>query len=308
MVGSSSLAGMTTRLDPSLLPTFLAVVDAGRISAAAKVLHLSQPAVTAQIRKIEESLGSPLFVRSVHGVVPTSAGVRLAAYAHRVQRLLDDATASVASSSEPVGELLLAASTTIAAHVIPPVLARFRVRFPAVSFRLEVGNTEVVLASVSGGRVPMGLVEGHARAAGVRLEPFVDDEIVPIVGAGARFRVRTASDFATVPILWREAGSGTRAVLDRALRRAGVRKKPLPIDMELGSTEAILGAVAAGLGVGFASRWSIQAHLVAGRVAVVAGLDLVVRRTFHWALPSGGLHGVAARFHEFAAEHPPAIS
>ncbi len=84
--------GMTTRLDPSLLPTFLAVVDAGRISAAAKVLHLSQPAVTAQIRKIEDSLGASLFVRSVQGVVPTAAGVRLAAYAHRVQRLLDDAT------------------------------------------------------------------------------------------------------------------------------------------------------------------------------------------------------------------------
>jgi DNA-binding transcriptional LysR family regulator len=298
---------MPTRLDPSLLPTFLAVVDAGRISAAAKVLHLSQPAVTAQIRKIEDALGAALFVRSVHGVVPTDAGARLVGYAHGVQRLLEDAAASVASSTEPVGELRLAASTTIAAHVLPGLLAKFRARYPSVLLHVEVGNTEKVLGSVSSGRVPTGLVEGHARAAGVRLEPFVDDELVAVAGVGARLRVRTASDLATVPILWREAGSGTRSVLDRALRRAGVRKKPLAIDIELGSTEAILGAVAAGLGVGFVSRWSLQTHLVAGRVVVIPGLHLVVRRTFHWALPSGGLHGVAARFCEFAAQNPPAL-
>jgi len=297
---------MAVRIDPSLLPTFLAVVDAGRISAAAKVVNLSQPAVTAQIRKLEDALGTALFVRSVHGVAPTDAGVKMASYAQRVQRLLDDAAADVVSSGEPVGELRLAASTTIAAHVLPPVLAKFRALHPSALFRLEVGNTEAVLASVSSGRVPLGLVEGHARAAGVRLEPFVDDELVPVVGAGARFRMKSVSDLATVPLLWREAGSGTRSVLDRALRAAGVRKKP--IDLELASTEAILGAVAAGLGVGFVSRWSLQTHLVAGRVAIVAGLDLVVRRTFHWALPSGGLHGVTATFHQFAARYPPTIA
>ncbi len=190
--------------------------------------------------------------------------------------------------------------------MIPTVLAKFRARYPTVLLRLDVGNTEAVLASVSSGRVPIGLVVGHARASGIRLGPFVVDEIVPVGGVGGRLRVRSVSDLATVPILWREAGSGTRAVLDRALRRAGVRRKPL--DIELGSTEAILGAVAAGLGVGFVSRWSLQAHLAAGRIAVIAGLDLVVRRTFHFALPSGGLHGVAARFHEFAGEHPPTIT
>jgi DNA-binding transcriptional LysR family regulator len=67
--------------DPALLPTFLAVLDSGRISAAARVLRLSQPAVTAQIRKLEEAMGAPLFVRSARGVVPTPAGERLAGYA-----------------------------------------------------------------------------------------------------------------------------------------------------------------------------------------------------------------------------------
>src|SRR5262245_38854005 len=120
----------TPRLDPSLLPTFLAVVDAGRISAAAKVLHLSQPAVTAQIRRLEEALGTTLFVRSVHGVVPTLAGDRLAGHARSIARQLDDAAASVAACDEPIGELVLAASTTIAGYVLPSVLAGFRASHP----------------------------------------------------------------------------------------------------------------------------------------------------------------------------------
>jgi DNA-binding transcriptional LysR family regulator len=291
--------------DPALLPTFLAVLDTGRISAAAKVLALSQPAVTAQIRRLEDSVGAPLFVRSVRGVVPTSAGERLAGYARSVRDLLDEAAASVRGSEEPSDELVLTASTTIAAHVLPQVLAGFRRAHPAVALRLEVGNTEAVLASVIAGRVPLGLVEGLPRAAGVRLAPFVDDEIVAVVGRSTPFRLRKVSDFAGVPILWREPGSGTRSVLDRALRQAGIRRRPLPSDIVLGSNEAIFGAVAAGLGAAFVSRWSVQTHLAAGRVVLVPGLELVVRRTFHWALPTGGLRGAAARFFAFAQAHPP---
>ena len=96
-------------------------------------------------------------------------------------------------------------------------------------------------------------------------------------------------------------------MLERALRRAGVRKKPLPSDVELGSTEAILGAVVAGMGVGFVSRWTLRAHLAAGRVVVPPGLDFVVRRTFHWALPTGGQKGAAARFLAFAQANPPRL-
>src|SRR5437016_11154232 len=99
-------------LDPALLPTFLAVLDGGRISAAARTLHLSQPAVTAQVHKLEESLGAPLFVRSVRGVTPTEAGLRLAAHARAIQRLLDDAAGEVARVEERGGPLVVAASTT----------------------------------------------------------------------------------------------------------------------------------------------------------------------------------------------------
>jgi DNA-binding transcriptional LysR family regulator len=294
-------------LDPALLSTFLTVLDHGRISGSAKVLHLSQPAVTAQIRKLEQALGAALFVRSVHGVTPTEAGLRLASYARSVQKLLDEAVEELSSLEEQSGPLVVAASTTIAAHVLPPLFAQFRAVERRVPLRLYVGNTEEVVNEVRAGRVPLGLVEGTARAAGVRLEPFIADEIVPIVGREARFRVGHVRDLEHVPILWREAGSGTRAVVERALRGAGLRRRAMrSLDIELGSTEAILGGAAVGLGVAFVSRWSARAHLAAGMVRVVQGLDLLVRRTFSWALPAGALSGTVARFHAFAQRTPPA--
>jgi DNA-binding transcriptional LysR family regulator len=293
-------------LEPVLLSTFLAVLDAGRVSAAARVLHLSQPAVTAQVRRLEDALGTALFVRSAHGVTPTAAGIRLAEHARAVRRTLEDAVNEIAGTREAVGDLVVSASTTIAAHILPSLLARFRANHRNIVFRIHVGNTEQVVSEVRSGRVPMGLVEGHPRASGVRLEPFLDDEIVAVIGRDAPFVLRRAIDLEAVPLLWREAGSGTRAVVERALAKAGVRRRSIrALDVELGSTEAILGGAVSGLGVAFVSRVSVRAHLEAGLVRVVPGLDLVVRRTFHWALPAGALSGTAAQFHAFARRNPP---
>lgn len=293
-------------LEPVLLSTFLAVLDAGRVSAAARTLHLSQPAVTAQLRKLEEALGTSLFVRSVHGVTPTEAGLRFAEHARGVRRALEDAVAAVTEKSEPGGDLHIGASTTIAAHVLPSLLAGFRAIHRDVALRIHVGNTEQIVGEVRSGRVPFGLVEGHARAAGVRLEPFLDDEIIVIVGRDSPYVLRKAKDLESVPILFREPGSGTRAVVERALGKAGVKRRSIRArDVELASTEAILGGAVAGLGVAFVSRVSARAHLAAGLVREVPGLDLVVRRTFRWALPAGALSGTAARFFAHAQRSRP---
>jgi len=300
--------GAPRALDPTLLATFLAVHRAGRISGAAKALHLSQPAVTAQVRRLEGALGLALFTRSVRGVVPTEAGERLARHAVALERLVEVAIADVRGEAQAErGELVVAASTTIAAHLLPPLFAGFRGAHRDVALRARVGNTEEVLDDVRDGRAPIGLVEGHARAAGLRLEPFLDDEIVLVMGRDATFKLRSARDLENVPLLVREAGSGTRSVVERALIKAGLGKRARARDVELGSTEAILSGAVAGLGVAFVSRWSIRAHLASGLVRVVPGLDLVVRRTFRWALPAGGLAGTAASFHAFAVRAPPVL-
>jgi DNA-binding transcriptional LysR family regulator len=212
----------------------------------------------------------------------------------------------VAKTSEPGGELLVGASTTIAAHVLPSLLAGFRATHRDVTLRVRVGNTEQVVDDVRSGRAPFGLVEGHARAAGVRLEPFLDDEIIVVVGRDSSFLVRKAKDLESVPLLVREPGSGTRAVVERALAKAGVKRRSIrDRDVELASTEAILGGAVAGLGAAFVSRVSARAHLAAGLVREVPGLDLVVRRTFRWALPAGALSGTAAKFYAYAQRSRP---
>lgn len=296
---------MNARLDPELLSTFLAVVHHGRISAAARAIHLSQPAVTARIRKLEARIGAPLLVRSVRGVEATAHGSRLAEHARELERLLDRALDDVAATENELGSLALAASTTIAAHVLPPVLARFRARHPDLPIAVEIGNTQEVVTAVREGSMPLGLVEGTAKAVGVRLVPWLDDELVPVISPTAAFSVKRDGDLDRVPLLWRETGSGTRAVIATALRKAGIRSSPDRSDLVLGTNTAIAHAAAAGLGVAFVSRWAVSPFLSGGRLRTIPGLSFSIRRTFQWALPAGALRGSAARFHSIALAHPP---
>jgi DNA-binding transcriptional LysR family regulator len=213
---------------------------------------------------------------------------------------------SARPSEAPSEELVFAASMTIASYVLAPVLARFRATCPAIPIRLRVGDPHDIIDEVARGDLPLGLVEGEDCASGVRLEPFVDDELVPVAAPNAPFPTSTAADLARAPILWREPGAHSRLVLEGALRDAGIRHEALPIDIELGSTEALLSAAEAGLGVAFVSRWVIGAHLASGRVAVLSRPGFVARRTFRWAIPARGPTGPAARFYELARQAPPA--
>ena len=302
---------MATKIDPKRLETFRIVASVGKITAASQQLHLSQPAVTAQLRQLEEQVGRPLFVRGARGVALTDAGRELNDYAQRVHRLLEDAESALQRPGQlEATELALAASTTIASYLLPSLLASFLRRHPGMGVRLEVGNTEQVLGWLRDGKVPLGLVEGHARSGGLHLERFVGEELVAVVAAeapAAFLRVRKPADLASVPIIWREPGSGTRAVVERALRQAGARRGSHAGDLQLGGTEAIKAAVALGLGVGLLSRWSIQSELALGRLRVLPIRGLRIERHFSWVLPVDGAAGVAGQFLKHARAEPPIL-
>jgi DNA-binding transcriptional LysR family regulator len=289
-------------LDPRRLETFRVVATLGKISLAARALFLSQPAVTAQIRQLEEECGAALFLRTAKGVTLNDRGRELLAYAQRLRQVLDEADAAVQTGApNSGGELVLAASTTIASYVLPPLLVAFCRSLPGTSVRLDVGNTEQVLEEVKAGRVPLGLVEGHPRAAGVRLTPFLADELVPTLGAeGAQ--VKRLADLEKIPIVWREPGSGTRAVIERALRKAGSKRRYRRGDLQLASTEAIKTAVALGAGLGFLSRVSMRRELHGGQLRTVSLPGLRIPRAFSWVLPAAELAGVPGAFLRFAVE------
>jgi DNA-binding transcriptional LysR family regulator len=287
------------RIDPRKLETFRAVVHAGTISTAARALHLSQPAISAQIRELERECGRPLLVRSARGVRPNADGLRLLEHAHRLDEVLRAAADAMRGDAEQGGELVLAASQTTAAFVVPPLVAEFRRARGDLAVRVAVGNTAAVLRWLADGAVPLGLVEGLRRAPGVHLERFADDDILPVAASAAPpelLAVRRLSDLDAVPIVWREVGSGTRAVVEQALRRAGYRRRSSRADLSFGTNAAVKAAVLLGLGVGFLSRWAIRSELQAGQLRLLPVHGLHIRRAFSWALPAGGVMGVAGRF------------
>ena len=291
----------TSAFDSRQLALFRTVVETGSLTAAARRVHVSQPAVTAAIQKLEGALGVTLLERSARGVTPTDAGRKLLGHARAIDALMSEALADVTERQEPLGPLVIGASTTIAAGLLPTLIARFRESEGDVGVRLVVGNTGEILDQVRSRELPLGLVEGPSRAPRIRLERFGDDTLLPVVAASRERRV----DLGSTPVLWREVGSGTRAVVEKALRKRG--RRPQAMDLELGSTSAIRRAVALGLGLGFLSRWSIDDALDAGRVRVAPLPDLAIERRFSWASASGELTGTAARFRAFAQRERPAL-
>lgn len=301
-------------LDAEALAIFLAVTEHGGVLAAARAIGRSQPAVSERIRQLEETLGVALFIRSARGMEPTAAGRELTGYARRVQALLAEAAKVGAGVSSRVGRLVLAASTTPASFLLPPLLAEFARRQPVDGIELRVGNTEDVLTAVREGVAPLGVVEGLGRAPGVSLKPFREDVILPVYAptrvtpelARAIAAIRTPRDVAALPLLWREPGSGTRRIVETALVSAGVPMRALRFEVVLGSTLALKAAALAGIGVAFLPRCAIAQELLLGQLTplpVVRGLR--VKRLFRWALPAGGVPEPMAAFQRYAQRNAP---
>jgi DNA-binding transcriptional LysR family regulator len=126
------------QIEPGLLATFIAVADRKSVFGGADVMHLSQPAVTAQIKKTEDGLGASLFLRSVQGMRLTPKGAQLYSYAREIARLLAEAQSAVAEGKELAGRLKIAASTTIASYVLPALLTAFCRTYPRIELELSL--------------------------------------------------------------------------------------------------------------------------------------------------------------------------
>lgn len=295
------------------LTVFRAVAAELSFRKAAEALHLSQPAVSQQVRALEEETGVRLFDRGgseSHGsqIALTQAGQVLLGYANTSAATLEEARQALAGLNHAVaGELRLAASTTVAQYVLPRILGAFLRQHPQVKLSLRSGNTEQVAAAVAEGRIALGIIEGPAMRRDVKTERMVRDEMALIVGAldpwaSRRPRRIAAAELTTARLLLRERGSGSRRVVERALKKAGLPLRSLHVAMELDSTEAILSGVEAGLGVGFVSRWALGKALRLGTVRVVAVEGVTVVRDFSFIRLAGTeLTGAPAAFQRFAS-------
>jgi DNA-binding transcriptional LysR family regulator len=298
-------------MDTRQLAAFCAVVERKSFSQAAERLGVTQPAVSLQIRSLEQRLGRQLLDRSGRRVEPTEAGRRLYASAQRLlaaeEHLLEDLDADDLGSIS--GTLDLGASTGPGGTVVPLLLCEFQEQHPEVRVRLTVSDTQTVVDQVAERELELGIVGAGRRHRGVAFEPFFRDEVVLACPSGHRFAGKTVSldDLGGEKLIVMQEGAGVRQVIEDELRKAGMRLRDIDVQLELGLQESVRSAVVAKHGIAFISRLAIEADLDAGRIAIarVRGLDPV--REIFLARGSGRSETRAARaFTSFAREHLPA--
>ncbi len=240
------------------LQVFHAVAKHLSFTKAAEALFMTQPAVTFQIKQLEDQYSTRLFERGHGRICLTPAGEMVLQYADRILSLSDELDARLGEmTGEMRGPLLVGASTTIAEFILPRVLGEFNALYPQVRARLIVANTEIIENQVSAHSLDIGLIEGPAHQPELQTEVCCEDELVVIcapdypLSGEASVSPEVLRDYEFIS---REPGSGTRAVTDAYFQAAGVAPGELKTLMELGSPEALKGVVATGLGYAIVSR------------------------------------------------------
>jgi DNA-binding transcriptional LysR family regulator len=298
-------------MDTRQLAAFCAVVERKSFSQAAERLGVTQPAVSLQIRSLEQRLGRQLLDRSGRRVEPTEAGLRLYASAQRLLQLEEQLLEELESDDEGSvsGTLELGASTGPGGSVVPVLLCEFQERNPDARVRLTVSDTQTVVAQVADRELELGVVGAGRRHRGVTFEPFFGDEVVLACPPGHAFAGKTITleQLRNEPLIVMQEGAGVRQVLEDELRKAGTRLRDLDVRLELGLQESVRSAVLAGHGVTFISRLAIESDLAAGALATARVRDLDPVREIFLARASGRSETRAARaFVAFAREHVPA--
>jgi DNA-binding transcriptional LysR family regulator len=293
-------------VEPIRLRVFRIVAEELSFTRAAERLFLTQPAVTMQIKNLEEDLGLRLFDRTGQKITLTTAGRMLLDYARKIAELCAEAEQKLAAlKGETRGELALGASTTIAQYLLPRLAGDFLAAFPAIQLSILSGNTAEVVGALLEGRIGLGLIEGPPGRSDVRCTTFVEDEILLVVPPSHEWTSAGSVDAAALKesrIILRERGSGTRQVVEDALRKARLDVKRLHIVLDLDSTESIKSAIAAGLGIGFVSRWALGKELALGLLRTVPVKGLRIRREFQFVTLQGPMPaGIEGEFLRFAA-------
>jgi LysR family transcriptional regulator, low CO2-responsive transcriptional regulator len=272
---------MKTELLPHL-DTFAEAAERSSFTAAARALGITQAAVSQRIQALERELGVALFRRARGKVELTDAGRRLHEYARRILELHGEARAQVTGRETPVaGELAIAASSVPGDHLLPALLAAFGPKHPHVRVRATVSDSADVIGQLERGEVSVGLVGQKPDDPHLEARHLAGDRMVLVVPPGhalARKKSVSLAALAAHPLILRESGSGLRHSFEAALARAGRSLADLRVALELGSNEAIQGAVLRGVGVAVLSALAVRKEVTAGRLVALTIDGLVCDR------------------------------
>lgn len=270
------------------LKTFIAVSEKKSFSEAAKILYVTQPTITAQIKALEEELNTKLFERSTKKVEITQSAAILLKYAKEVVRLTDTVHKEIEEFEGSLnGELNIGCSMTIGEYILPESLKQLKNRYPLVRMRVDIANSNQIVAKLKDQLADVGLIETPVDDPQIILEPFLEDELILIAApdyfSGSEIKI-TLDQLKHTPFIVREKGSGTRAVVNTLLKEKGIALNDLHVVMELGSTEAIKAAVESGLGVSIISKNAIKKELQLKLLKSFTIRNLPLYRSFYIAI------------------------
>lgn len=282
----SNLRFLGARIMKLLEPweVFRLVYENRNLSKTARMLHVSQPALSQYIKTLEDAYQAPLFTRTNRGVAPTVAGDQLYEYVKHIAETISQSQIAVNRAMQgDYGELHLGASLTIADYVLPPVIASFSKAFPQVKIHLQVHNTEEIGRLLVEGKLALGFVEAPLYDMRISQMPFLQDQLGVIVAKEhwlAKKDSATLRDIAQERLLIREHGSGTRAVLEEALRKVDVRLDDFKTIMESSSPKSITTMVAHHAGISILSEWVVKEEVKRGELVFLPMKELDLTRNF----------------------------
>ncbi len=265
------------------LQVFYTVARLLSFTKAAETLHMTQPAVTFQVRQLEDHFDTRLFDRTHNRVALTEAGHKAYESAEQIFSLYAEMENTVKELTDDVsGALTMGASTTIAEYMLPALLRGFTLEFPDINLKLKVSNTEGIVSMIENSMIDLGVVEGPVSNKNLLVEVCRVDQLVVVVPPGHEIADRKSIPLEEVmnfPFICREEGSGTREVIMDHMVKLGIDRNNLNVSLELGSPESIKGAVEAGMGISIASLATLEKELKLGTLVAVR-LDPPMEREF----------------------------
>jgi DNA-binding transcriptional LysR family regulator len=287
------------------LATFQVVAKHCSYVRAAEELHFSQPAVSAQIRQLEESMGVKLFDKIGRKTHLTQAGEELYLYSQKIFSLIDETLGTMEALRSPhYGRLSVGADTTVGTYVIPSILGKFHQMYPQVEITLEVVNRGYLVEALMNNRIDMVIMGKVPTEVSVFVAPFAPNELVLVAPPTHRLAGCVRVPFAELArehFLLRELGSGTRAALEGAFQEAGL---PLQVSMQVGNNSAIKQGVAAGLGIALISRVALDMEIETNRLVILDVEGFPIMRQWRLVhLKDKNLSATARAFKSFALQH-----
>lgn len=264
------------------LAVFHAVAKTGSINGAAPLLHTSQPAISRELRTLEDRTGHTLFDRMPRGMRLTEAGQRLFEYAERIFAIEQAAERAMRDlGTLQGGELLIGASNTIGTYLVPTYISRFAQQYPKVKIKLEIQNSEKVIRGIAEFQYDLGFAEGFVDASDVDLKEVARDLLLPVVAPDhplAKRRRLSAQELAQWPLMLREPGSGTREMVERAFTERGLE---INCSVQVSTSEALKRAAMAGSGIAWISRFWVVDEIRDRQLVTLPMQDLRIERSLY---------------------------